>query len=141
MSIIKLEDRILFEAGAAAEAVQAAQEVQAIQDQQAEQSVADQANSELVNDAEIIAEQQNTGNDPAADAVQDPVSVETEVEAENGEDDAGNGAGGFYAEKVLKPLGACTEGSQFLDPDGSFPNHIPNPEDIHADVFGIFLSL
>ena len=43
--------------------------------------------------------------------------------------DAGNGAGGFYAEKVLQPLGANTEGSRFLDPDGSFPNHIPNPED------------
>ncbi|MBE6955949.1 MAG: phosphomannomutase/phosphoglucomutase [Ruminococcaceae bacterium] len=43
--------------------------------------------------------------------------------------DAGNGAGGFYVEKVLQPLGANTEGSQFLDPDGSFPNHIPNPED------------
>lgn len=42
--------------------------------------------------------------------------------------DAGNGAGGFYAEKVLKPLGADTNGSRFLDPDGSFPNHIPNPE-------------
>lgn len=43
--------------------------------------------------------------------------------------DAGNGAGGFFAENVLKPLGAITEGSQFLNPDGSFPNHIPNPED------------
>lgn len=43
--------------------------------------------------------------------------------------DAGNGAGGFYVDKVLKPLGANTDGSQFLDPDGSFPNHIPNPED------------
>ena len=42
--------------------------------------------------------------------------------------DAGNGAGGFYASKVLQPLGADTEGSRFLDPDGSFPNHIPNPE-------------
>lgn len=46
--------------------------------------------------------------------------------------DAGNGAGGFYADKVLKPLGANTDGSQFLDPDGSFPNHIPNPEDTAA---------
>ncbi len=46
--------------------------------------------------------------------------------------DAGNGAGGFYVSKVLKPLGANTEGSQFLDPDGSFPNHIPNPEDARA---------
>ena len=37
--------------------------------------------------------------------------------------DAGNGAGGFYADKVLKPLGAITDGSRYLDPDGSFPNH------------------
>ena len=43
--------------------------------------------------------------------------------------DAGNGAGGFYTSKVLEPLGADTSGSQFLDPDGHFPNHIPNPED------------
>ncbi len=42
--------------------------------------------------------------------------------------DAGNGAGGFFAEKVLQPLGANTKGSQFLEPDGNFPNHIPNPE-------------
>ena len=46
--------------------------------------------------------------------------------------DAGNGAGGFYVAKVLQPLGADTTGSQFLDPDGSFPNHIPNPEDKDA---------
>ena len=42
--------------------------------------------------------------------------------------DAGNGAGGFYARDVLAPLGADTSGSQFLEPDGMFPNHIPNPE-------------
>lgn len=42
--------------------------------------------------------------------------------------DAGNGAGGFYADRVLAPLGADVGGSQFLDPDGNFPNHIPNPE-------------
>ena len=46
--------------------------------------------------------------------------------------DAGNGAGGFYVEKVLQVLGADTTGSQFLEPDGSFPNHIPNPEDKEA---------
>ena len=46
--------------------------------------------------------------------------------------DAGNGAGGFYASKVLEPLGADTTGSRYLDPDGSFPNHIPNPEDKDA---------
>ncbi|GJP62336.1 hypothetical protein CLOP_g19416 [Closterium sp. NIES-67] len=43
--------------------------------------------------------------------------------------DAGNGAGGFFAGGVLEPLGANTAGSQFLEPDGLFPNHIPNPED------------
>ena len=43
--------------------------------------------------------------------------------------DAGNGAGGFYANKVLAPLGADISGSVYLEPDGMFPNHIPNPED------------
>ena len=42
--------------------------------------------------------------------------------------DAGNGAGGFYAYKVLKPLGADISGSRYLEPDGMFPNHVPNPE-------------
>lgn len=46
--------------------------------------------------------------------------------------DAGNGAGGFYAEKVLGPLGADVSGSRFLEPDGMFPNHIPNPENSYA---------
>ena len=46
--------------------------------------------------------------------------------------DAGNGAGGFFVEKVLIPLGANTQGSQFLEPDGLFPHHIPNPEDKNA---------
>ena len=43
--------------------------------------------------------------------------------------DAGNGAGGFYADKVLAVLGADTTGSRYLEPDGMFPNHVPNPED------------
>lgn len=46
--------------------------------------------------------------------------------------DAGNGAGGFYADKVLAVLGADTTGSRYLEPDGMFPNHIPNPEDATA---------
>ncbi|MBP3435433.1 MAG: phosphomannomutase/phosphoglucomutase [Clostridia bacterium] len=46
--------------------------------------------------------------------------------------DAGNGAGGFYASDVLQPLGADVSGSQFLEPDGHFPNHIPNPENAEA---------
>ncbi len=46
--------------------------------------------------------------------------------------DAGNGVGGFYAADVLEALGADVRGSQFLEPDGMFPNHIPNPEDKKA---------
>ncbi len=46
--------------------------------------------------------------------------------------DAGNGAGGFYAAQVLEPLGADTDGSLYLEPDGMFPNHIPNPENEEA---------
>ncbi len=46
--------------------------------------------------------------------------------------DAGNGAGGFFARKVLAPLGADTEGSLYLQPDGMFPHHTPNPEDKEA---------
>ena len=49
--------------------------------------------------------------------------------------DAGNGVGGFYAEKVLRKLGADISGSLFLDPDGNFPNHAPNPEDKTAMKF------
>ena len=46
--------------------------------------------------------------------------------------DAGNGVGGFYVNEVLAPLGADVTGSQFLEPDGMFPNHIPNPENKQA---------
>jgi len=46
--------------------------------------------------------------------------------------DAGNGAGGFYAHKVLEALGADTTGSRYLEPDGRFHNHVPNPEDAEA---------
>lgn len=43
--------------------------------------------------------------------------------------DAGNGVGGFFATDVLEPLGADITGSRYLEPDGYFPHHIPNPED------------
>ena len=46
--------------------------------------------------------------------------------------DGGNGAGGFFVERVLRPLGAETAGSQYLEPDGHFPHHAPNPEDREA---------
>ena len=46
--------------------------------------------------------------------------------------DAGNGAGGFFAERLLAPLGADITGSLYLEPDGRFPNHQPNPENREA---------
>lgn len=46
--------------------------------------------------------------------------------------DAGNGSGGFFATKILERLGAVTTGSLYLNPDGMFPNHIPNPEESGA---------
>lgn len=46
--------------------------------------------------------------------------------------DAGNGAGGFFVKKVLDVLGADTSASQYLEPNGMFPNHTPNPEDPKA---------
>ncbi|MCR5809404.1 MAG: phosphomannomutase/phosphoglucomutase [Clostridiales bacterium] len=46
--------------------------------------------------------------------------------------DAGNGAGGFFAARLLSPLGADTAGSLYLEPDGHFPNHQPNPENAEA---------
>lgn len=45
--------------------------------------------------------------------------------------DASNGVGGYFT-KVLEHLGASTEGSICLEPDGTFPNHVPNPEDEQA---------
>ena len=46
--------------------------------------------------------------------------------------DGSNGAGGFFATQVLEPLGADISGSLYLEPDGTFPNHVPNPEDEKA---------
>ena len=46
--------------------------------------------------------------------------------------DAGHGVGGFFAKRVLEPLGADVSSSQFLEPDGRFPAHAPNPENAEA---------
>lgn len=47
-------------------------------------------------------------------------------------EDAGNGAAGFFAGRILEPLGADISGCVFLEPDGTFPNHVPNPENKEA---------
>ncbi len=46
--------------------------------------------------------------------------------------DAGNGTAGFFVDQVLEPLGADTQGSQYLEPDGRFLHHPPNPENAEA---------
>lgn len=45
--------------------------------------------------------------------------------------DAGNGAGGFYAE-FLQDMGAEVTGSMNLEPDGKFPAHVPDAGDAAA---------
>ena len=67
-----------------------------------------------------------------ADKIRQATGTERPLEGFRIVVDAGNGAGGFYVDKVLKPLGAITDGSRYLEPDGSFPNHIPNPENKEA---------
>ena len=42
--------------------------------------------------------------------------------------DASNGTGGFIAIKVFAPLGADIIDSQYLEPDGNFFNHPPDPD-------------
>ena len=42
--------------------------------------------------------------------------------------DAGNGLSGTYVPPVLKALGLDVE-CLYCEPDGTFPNHLPNPED------------
>ncbi len=66
--------------------------------------------------------------------VNHPQHFETPLEGLKIVVDAGNGSGGFYAQRVLAPLGADVSDSQFLEPDGRFPNHVPNPEDTTAMV-------
>ncbi len=65
-------------------------------------------------------------------AVNHPTHPETPLQGLHIIVDAGNGAGGFFVDQILQVLGADTRGSQFLEPDGSFPNHAPNPEDPEA---------
>lgn len=64
--------------------------------------------------------------------VNHPNHYETPLEGLKIVVDAGNGSGGFFATDVLEQLGADVSASQFLEADGRFPNHFPNPEDTNA---------
>ncbi|KAF9589431.1 hypothetical protein IFM89_023749 [Coptis chinensis] len=61
--------------------------------------------------------------------VNHPLHFDTPLEGFKIIVNAGNGSGGFFTWDVLDKLGADTFGSLNLQPDGMFPNHIPNPED------------
>ena len=81
---------------------------------------------------DFISEYANFLVETIRKGVNDPVQYNTPLAGLKIIVDAGNGAGGFFAGKVLEPLGADISGSQFLNPDGRFPNHVPNPEDAKA---------
>ncbi|KAJ9135766.1 hypothetical protein P3X46_032909 [Hevea brasiliensis] len=61
--------------------------------------------------------------------VNHPLHYDTPLEGFQIIVNAGNGSGGFFTWDVLDKLGADTFGSLHLNPDGMFPNHIPNPGD------------
>jgi len=42
--------------------------------------------------------------------------------------DAGNGTGGLFSPRLLELWQQELVGSLYLDPDGTFPNHVPNPQ-------------
>ncbi|OGM29802.1 hypothetical protein A2801_00165 [Candidatus Woesebacteria bacterium RIFCSPHIGHO2_01_FULL_41_10] len=43
--------------------------------------------------------------------------------------DSGNGSAGMFAPKILRDLG-CEVIDLYSEPDSSFPNHVPDPEDV-----------
>lgn len=93
-----------------------------------DETVAYEKNTSTVETFDLV----DTYSNHIVDIIRTSTGMDRPLEGKKIIVDAGNGAGGFFADKVLKVLGADTEGSQFLDPDGTFPNHIPNPEDKDA---------
>lgn len=85
-----------------------------------------------VEKADLVADYSKILVDKVRSAVASKADYEKPLKESRIIVDAGNGAGGFFADKILKELGADTQGSQFLEPDGNFPNHIPNPENEQA---------
>lgn len=81
-----------------------------------------------VKEVDLITDYSNV----LVDKVRKVVNTERPLEGSKIIVDAGNGSGGFFATKVLQSLGADIKGSQYLNPDGNFPNHIPNPENEEA---------
>jgi len=98
----------------------------------AEKNVNRQQESGHFEKLDFISEYASSLVDTIRKGVNDPDHFMTPLEGLKIIVDAGNGAGGFFARQVLEPLGADTSGSQFLLPDGRFPNHVPNPEDREA---------
>ena len=110
----------------------AKQDISAILALAQQDSFTDAANSGSVTAHEFIAVYADYLVQNIRQGVNDPASFKQPLRGFKIIVDAGNGAGGFFASQVLEPLGADTTGSQFLEPDGTFPNHVPNPEDSKA---------
>lgn len=87
------------------------------------------ANPGLVSNTSFIDRYAAHLRDIVIAGVDHPAHRETPLQGFKIVVNAGNGSGGFFAKKVLEPLGADISGSINLDPDGSFPAHPPNPED------------
>lgn len=66
------------------------------------------------------------------DGVNHPVHRERPLQGFKIVVNPGNGAGGFFATDVLGPLGADVSASINIFPDGNFPAHSPNPENLSA---------
>jgi len=70
----------------------------------------------------------NEYTDSLKRAIQSKTENETPLQGLTVVLNAGNGSGGFF-QKVLTDLGADAGASLHLEPNGAFPNGVPNPED------------
>lgn len=84
----------------------------------------------IIDSGEFAVGESQVGQDPTMidqhmAAIQRMVSIEKPLKVVL---DAGNGLSGAYLPPVLRALGLELE-CLYCEPDGTFPNHLPNPED------------
>lgn len=91
-----------------------------------------QASNELVRYVDFLPEYAAYLRDLIKKAVAHPQHPDTPLKGLKIVVNPGNGGGGFIGDQVLGPLGADVSASIHMEPDGSFPNHTPNPEDKKA---------
>jgi len=132
MSIIRLEDRILFEAGAAVEAAEAAQNLQDIQQAQAEQTAAEAADEAAAADVAEAAEAA-----AKAEAAEAEAGPETPSNTEAGPADAGaeteTASGNAEAEAVDETAQAEQESAMPVADNAQVENDaLPSGDDNNA---------